>query len=53
MVGPNYKRPQTLAETAERYVYAGKDLQDGNDVSGIGMWWERFGDHDLFSWNKW
>lgn len=44
MVGPNYKRPQTLAETAERYVYAGKDLQDGNDVSGIGMWWERFGD---------
>jgi len=44
MVGPDYKRPETAADTAEGYVYAGKHLKDVNDVAGIGMWWERFGD---------
>ena len=44
MVGPNYKRPQTAADTNEGYVYAGKDLQDVNDVGRVGRWWERFGD---------
>ncbi|UCE99739.1 MAG: TolC family protein [Planctomycetota bacterium] len=44
MVGPDYKRPQTIADTAERYVYADNHLQDINDSNNIGQWWERFGD---------
>ncbi len=44
MVGPDYQRPQTVAETAEGYIYAGEHLQDINGVGGIGKWWERFGD---------
>jgi len=44
MVGPNYERPQTIADTAERYVYTGKHLQDINDSNEVVQWWERFGD---------
>ena len=44
MVGPDYDRPKTLAGTAEKYVYAGKHLQDVNDIDGTGRWWERFAD---------
>lgn len=44
MVGPNYKRSHTAADTDEGYIYVGKHLQDINDVDGIGRWWERFGD---------
>ena len=44
MVGPDYDRPKTLADTAEKYVYAGKHLQDVNDIDGTGRWWERFAD---------
>ncbi len=44
MVGPNYKRQQTTANTAPGYIYAGRHSQDSNDVAGAGRWWERFGD---------
>lgn len=44
MVGPDYNRPQTAADTAESYVYAGKHLQDVNDATRLIRWWERFGD---------
>jgi len=44
MVGPDYKRPQTTADTAEGYIYADEYPQDANDIDEIGRWWERFGD---------
>jgi len=44
MVGPDYQRPQTLADTDEGYVYAGKHPQDVNEVERMNRWWERFGD---------
>lgn len=44
MVGPDYKRPQTIADIAEEYVYSGRHIQDVNDANRIGMWWQRFGD---------
>ncbi len=44
MVGPGYKRPQTVADTAEGYFFEGRHLRDANDVWPTGRWWERFGD---------
>jgi len=44
MVGPDYERPQTTADTAAGYVYAGEYPQDVNDIDKSGRWWERFGD---------
>jgi multidrug efflux system outer membrane protein len=44
MVGPDYERPQTTADTAAGYVYAGEYPQDVNDIDKTGRWWERFGD---------
>ena len=44
MVGPGYKRPQTVADTAEGYFFEGRHLRDANDNAGAGKWWERFGD---------
>ena len=44
MVGPGYKRPQTVADTAEGYFYAGRHLRDANDDAAAGKWWERFAD---------
>ncbi len=56
MVGPNYKRPQTAAETATGFVNAPKGVQDVNapreaaapvDVNSAAQqdrWWMRFGD---------
>lgn len=44
MVGPGYKRPQTVADTAEGYFFEGKHLHDANDDAGAGKWWERFAD---------
>jgi len=40
MVGPDYSRPQTALDTAQRYIYA----DNSNDVNEIGQWWRRFGD---------
>lgn len=44
MVGPNYKRPQTITDTAPSYIYTGEHSQDINDVVSVCRWWERFGD---------
>ncbi len=44
MVGPDYKRPETVAETADGYVRTGKHLQDMNDSNQVDRWWESFGD---------
>jgi multidrug efflux system outer membrane protein len=44
MVGPDYSRPQTPADTSEAYVHAGANQQDVNDFNDVDRWWERFGD---------
>jgi multidrug efflux system outer membrane protein len=44
MVGPDYSRPETAAETADGYYNAGKHDQDVNDFSEFDRWWEKFGD---------
>ncbi|MHC4113898.1 MAG: efflux transporter outer membrane subunit [Planctomycetota bacterium] len=44
MVGPEFKRPVTLAETAKKYVYADEAFGDANGSGSISRWWERFGD---------
>jgi multidrug efflux system outer membrane protein len=42
-VGPKYSRPDTPADTAA-FVNPGNNIQDTNDFSQIGKWWQRFGD---------
>ena len=44
MVGPDYSRPETAAETSGSFVHAGPHRQDVNDVNDIDRWWEQFGD---------
>jgi NodT family efflux transporter outer membrane factor (OMF) lipoprotein len=44
MVGPDYSRPETSAETADGYYSTGKHVQDVNDFSEVDRWWEQFGD---------
>jgi multidrug efflux system outer membrane protein len=44
MVGPDYSRPETHAETSEGYYHAGMHEQDVNDFSDADRWWEQFGD---------
>lgn len=44
MVGPDYSRPETAAETSGSFVHAGKHIQDVNDVNDMDRWWEHFGD---------
>jgi NodT family efflux transporter outer membrane factor (OMF) lipoprotein len=44
MVGPDYSRPETAAETSDGYYNAGKHGQDVNDFSEFDRWWEKFGD---------
>ncbi len=44
MVGPDYSRPKTAADTADSYFRAGKHSQDVNALAYIDRWWERFGD---------
>jgi len=44
MVGPDYSRPPTAADTAGGYFNAGQHGQDVNDLGGIDRWWEQFGD---------
>jgi len=44
MVGPDYKRPETVAEKAKSYVRTGDHLQDVNDPNAVNRWWEEFGD---------
>ena len=44
MVGPDYSRPQTAAETSEGYFNAGTNMEDVNDFTPVDRWWESFGD---------
>jgi NodT family efflux transporter outer membrane factor (OMF) lipoprotein len=44
MVGPEYSRPETPAETSDGYYHAGEHEQDVNDFSELDRWWEQFGD---------
>jgi multidrug efflux system outer membrane protein len=44
MVGPDYTRPETTAETSEGYYNAGTNLEDVNDFTPIDKWWKSFGD---------
>lgn len=44
MVGPKYKRPQTVADTNDGFFNAGDHITDVNDFGDDRMWWERFGD---------
>jgi multidrug efflux system outer membrane protein len=44
MVGPDYSRPETPAETSETYFHAGPHRQDVNDFAEANRWWNRFGD---------
>jgi multidrug efflux system outer membrane protein len=44
MVGPDYERPKTMAETATRFVHADGQAQDTDLPEVTDRWWERFGD---------
>jgi len=44
MVGPEYSRPESAADSATGYVRAGRHSQDVNDLEMIDRWWKRFGD---------
>lgn len=44
MVGPDYERPETFADTSESYYNAGTHEQDVNDYTAVDRWWESFGD---------
>ncbi len=44
MVGPKYKRPETIANRVDRYANAPQQTLDANDVKKPDLWWERFGD---------
>jgi NodT family efflux transporter outer membrane factor (OMF) lipoprotein len=44
MLGPDYERPGTVAETATGFVNVEPRIQDGNEVAQMDRWWERFGD---------
>ncbi|HUT46778.1 MAG TPA: efflux transporter outer membrane subunit [Sedimentisphaerales bacterium] len=44
MVGPDYSRPETPAETSGAYFHAGLHKQDVNDCADADRWWEGFGD---------
>jgi multidrug efflux system outer membrane protein len=44
MVGPEYSRPETAADTSDGYFHAGEHTEDVNDFADIDRWWERFGD---------
>jgi multidrug efflux system outer membrane protein len=44
MVGPNYSRPPTPAQTTEGYFNAGQNPEDVNNFTPVDRWWESFGD---------
>ncbi|MCH8120295.1 MAG: efflux transporter outer membrane subunit [Planctomycetes bacterium] len=44
MVGPDYSRPETTADTSDGYFNAGTHNEDVNDFADVDRWWERFGD---------
>jgi len=44
MVGPNYERPITPADQGGVFYYAGKHIQDINQLDDSLKWWRNFGD---------
>lgn len=44
MVGPDYLRPKTAADTDGGFYYAGEHIQDINEIERADRWWESFGD---------
>lgn len=44
MVGPDYSRPETAAQTSDGFYNTGEHGQDVNDFSEVNRWWEQFGD---------
>jgi len=44
LMGPDYERPETVAETTTRFVRADAQAQDANEVAQMDRWWEHFGD---------
>ncbi|MHC4658064.1 MAG: efflux transporter outer membrane subunit [Planctomycetota bacterium] len=44
MVGPDYSRPQTAADTDSGYFHTGAHNPDINDLEAINNWWQRFAD---------
>lgn len=44
MVGPDYARPQTTADTNEPFFHTGSHSQDVNNLADIDQWWMRFAD---------
>lgn len=44
MVGPDYSRPETVANKTDRFVHSGAHNQDVKDVNEMDRWWEQFGD---------
>jgi len=47
MVGPDYVRPQTPVEQAQRYTWLPEQWPDTNEPNRIGPWWQTFGDPDI------
>jgi multidrug efflux system outer membrane protein len=44
MVGPDYSRPETVAQTDSGFFHAGNHDQDVNNLDRLDRWWRRFGD---------
>ncbi len=44
VVGPNYSRPQTPADTNDGYFNIGAHKEEVSDFNDLDTWWERFGD---------
>ncbi len=44
LVGPDYQRPETVAEIAPEFINAAPPMCDVNEVLQIDQWWQHFGD---------
>ena len=44
MVGPDYERPRTAADTNESYYNTGSNIPDPNELEAIDNWWQHFAD---------
>src|SRR4030043_1793579 len=47
MVGPDYLRPETAANTEGGFYYAGRHIQDMNQIDREDRWWQSFGDDTI------
>ncbi|MHC4517376.1 MAG: efflux transporter outer membrane subunit [Planctomycetota bacterium] len=44
LIGPDYERPETMAETATQFIHAKEDARETGELPAVGRWWESFGD---------